>query len=102
MTYATIGTMGVKPGQRDAVIDILIRANPALGNIGCLVYEVGGRDDDPDTVYVAEIWESAEAHDKSLELDEVKAAISEAMPLLTGDFGGYDFAVVGSPLRASE
>jgi len=99
MTFASIGTMGVKPGMRDAVIDILIRKNPAMGNIGCLSYEVGGRDDDPDTVYVAEIWESEEAHDASLELDEVKAAISEAMPMLTGDFGGYDFMVAGSPLR---
>lgn len=99
MTYASIGTMGVKPGERDAVIEILVRSNPALKDIGCLVYEVGGRDDDPDTVYVAEIWESEDAHAQSLELDSVKAAISEAMPLLTGDFGGYDFAVAGSPLR---
>lgn len=99
MTYASIGTMGVKPGMRDAVIDILIRKNASLGDIGCLVYEVGGRDDDPNTVYVAEIWESAEAHDKSLDLDEVKAAISEAMPMLTGDYGGYDFMVAGSPIR---
>ncbi len=91
--------MGVKPGMRDAVIDILIRANPSLKDTGCLVYEVGGRDDDPDTVYVAEVWTSQEAHDKSLELEQVKQAIAEAMPMLTGDFGGYDFAVVGSPLR---
>ncbi|ASE10055.1 antibiotic biosynthesis monooxygenase [Jonesia denitrificans] len=99
MTYATIGTMGVKPGERDAVIEIMTRHNSVLRDAGCLVYEVGGRDDDPDTVYVAEVWESEEAHAASLELDEVKAVISDAMPHLTGDFGGYDFAVAGSPLR---
>lgn len=99
MTYATIGTMGVKPGERDTVIEIMTRHNAALRDAGCLVYEVGGRDDDPDTVYVAEVWESEEAHAASLELDEVKAVISDAMPHLTGDFGGYDFAIAGSPLR---
>ncbi len=100
MYFSSIGTMGVKPGQRNAVIDILTRSNPALAEIGCLVYEVGGRDDDPDTVYVCEVWESEEAHAQSLELDSVKEAIAEAMPLLTGDFGGYDFMVAGSPLRS--
>lgn len=91
--------MGVKPGERDNVIEIMSRSNPALKDIGCLVYEVGGRDDDPDTIYVTEIWESEEAHASSLDLQSVKDTIAAAMPLLTGDFGGYDFAVAGSPLR---
>ena len=99
MKFANVGTMGVLPGKRDEVIAILTNSNPALAEIGCLVYEVGGRDDDPDTVYVTEIWESEEAHGKSLELDTVQAAIAQAMPLLTGDFGGYEFQVAGSPIR---
>lgn len=99
MYFASIGTMGVKPGERDNVIDILTRSNPSLKEIGCLVYEVGGRHDDPDTIYVTEIWESEEAHSKSLDLQSVKDAIAESMPLLTGDFGGYDFMVAGSPIR---
>ena len=99
MKFANVGTMGVLPGKRDEVIAILTNSNPALAEIGCLVYEVGGRDDDPDTVYVTEIWESEEAHGKSLDLDTVQAAIAQAMPLLTGDFGGYEFQVAGSPIR---
>lgn len=42
---------------------------------------------------------SAEAHRASLELDSVRAAIAEAMPLLSGEMGGSQFSVVGSPLR---
>ena len=99
MKFANVGTMGVLPGKRDEVIAILTNSNPALAEIGCLVYEVGGRDDDPDTVYVTEIWESEGAHGKSLDLDTVQAAIAQAMPLLTGDFGGYEFQVAGSPIR---
>ncbi|MCC6497927.1 MAG: antibiotic biosynthesis monooxygenase, partial [Propionibacteriaceae bacterium] len=35
----------------------------------------------------------------SLDLPEVQAAIAAARPLLSGEFGGFRFEVVGSPLR---
>ncbi|MFW7414443.1 putative quinol monooxygenase [Demequina sp. SO4-18] len=99
MTFANVGTLGVQPGKRDEVVAILTRPNPQLDEAGCLLYEVGIDDDDPDTVFVAELWTSAEAHRASLQLDSVRAAIQEAMPLLTGQMGGITFAVSGSPLR---
>ena len=71
----------------------------ALQAVGCLAYEVGVSDDEPDTVFVVELWESAHAHQASLALPEVKAAIAAARPLLSGSFGGFRFEVVGSPLR---
>ena len=53
----------------------------------------------PDTVFVCELWESPESHRASLQLDSVRAAIAEAMPLLSGEMGGNQFMVLGSPLR---
>lgn len=99
MTFANVGTLGVHPEKRDQLISILTRVNPQLSAAGCLLYEVGFNDDEPGTVFVMELWQSAEAHEASLELDSVRAAIAEAMPLLTGDMGGHRFAVAGSPLR---
>lgn len=99
MTFANVGTLGVKPGHRDEIVSILTRHNAQLQEAGCLLYEVGLSDDDPDAVFVAELWTSAEAHRASLQLDSVRAAIAEAMPLLSGKFGGYRFTVAGSPLR---
>ncbi|MGC5169702.1 putative quinol monooxygenase [Microbacterium sp. DT81.1] len=99
MTFANIGHLGTLPGKRDELVAILTRRNPAMAEIGCLLYEVGVNDEQPDTVFVAELWRSAEAHRASLELSEVKAAIAEAMPLLSGEMGGTRFDVVGSPLR---
>ena len=99
MTFANVGTLGTKPGQRDAVVSILLRHMPGLEEAGCLLYEVGVNDEVPDTVFVCELWESPEAHRNSLQLDSVRAAIAEAMPLLSGDMGGSRFTVVGSPLR---
>jgi quinol monooxygenase YgiN len=60
---------------------------------------VGVNDAVPDTVFVCELWESPEAHRASLELESVQAAIEEAMPLLTGEMGGNQFTVLGSPLH---
>lgn len=101
MTFANIGTLGVKPGMREEVVAILTRRNQQMDEAGCLLYEVGVNDEEPETVFVAELWTSAQAHQESLQLDTVRAAIAEAMPLLSGEMGGHQFFVTGSPLRDS-
>jgi quinol monooxygenase YgiN len=100
MTFANIGSLGTIPGKRDELVALLTRPSADLAEIGCLLYEVGVSDDEPDTVFVVELWESAEAHRASLGLPSVQAAIAEARPLLSGVMGGQRFDVVGSPLRA--
>lgn len=99
MTFVNAGTIGALPGKRDALVAHLTRRSDVLERIGCQRYEVGVDDDAPDTVFVVEIWESAAAHRASLQLSEVRAAIAAARPLLSGEFGGFRFDVVGSPLR---
>ncbi|MFC3850935.1 putative quinol monooxygenase [Corynebacterium hansenii] len=102
MTFANVGLLGAKPGKRDELIAILTRPNPELADTGCLLYEVGPSQDDPGTVVVSELWESAEAHQASLRLESVRAAIAEAMPLLSGIMSGHQFQVSGSPLRNAD
>ena len=97
-----MGSLVAQPGKRDAVVEILTRLRPELREAGCLLYEVGTKDSEPETVYAMELWESAEAHQAFLQLAEVKAAIDEVVPLLTGQFESQDFNVVGSPLRNAE
>ncbi|WP_299442995.1 putative quinol monooxygenase [uncultured Phycicoccus sp.] len=99
MTFVNVGTLGSVTGKRDLLVEILTRRSADLESAGCLLYEVGVSDDQPDTVFVAELWTSAAAHGRSLQLDSVQAAIAEARPLLSGDMGGFRFEVVGSPLR---
>ncbi|WP_396641855.1 putative quinol monooxygenase [Microbacterium sp.] len=99
MVFANAGSLGAVPGKRDALVAHLTRRSSALEEVGCLAYEVGTNTDDSDTVYVIELWESADAHRRSLALPEVQASIAEARPMLAGTFGGFQFEVVGSPLR---
>ncbi len=99
MTFANVGTMDVLPGRRDDLVRLLTRRSEQLAELGCSLYEVGVSDDVPDTVFVVELWSSADAHRASLQDPAVRAAIEEARPLLAGRFGGFRFEVAGSPLR---
>ena len=98
MTFANVGRLGAVPGRRDELVALLTRSSDEMAAIGCLQYDVGVSDDEPDTVFVIERWVSAEAHRGSLDLPSVRAAIAEAMPLLSGDMSGSRFEIVGSPL----
>jgi quinol monooxygenase YgiN len=99
MVFANAGTLGAAPGKRDELVAHLTRRSDTLAELGCRAYEVGVNDEQPDTVFVVELWDSAAAHQASLALPEVQASIAEARPLLSGEFGGFRFEVVGSPLR---
>jgi quinol monooxygenase YgiN len=101
MTFANAGTLGTVPGKRDELVAHLTQRSVALDEMGCLAYEVGVNDEQPDTVFVVELWENAEAHRASLQRPEVQESIAAARPLLSGEFGGFRFEVVGSPLRDS-
>ncbi len=99
MTFANVGTLGSVTGKRDRLVEVLTRRNTELEAAGCLLYEVGVNHEQPDTVFVAELWTSAQAHQQSLELPSVQASILEARPLLSGEMTGLRFEVIGTPLR---
>lgn len=94
MTYGYFGTMRVRPGKREEVLAILLRAADEMQAGGCHAYVVGEAED-PDVICVSELWESKEAHDASLQLPETREAIAQAMPMLTGEFTGHEMTVRG-------
>lgn len=95
MAYGYMGSMKTKPGHRDDVVSILLSSIDSLRDIGCDLYIVSVSDVDDDTIWVTEIWQTKEHHDASLQLPETKAAISKAMPMLTGEFTSQELSVVG-------
>jgi quinol monooxygenase YgiN len=99
MTFANAGTLGTSPGRRDEHVAILTRRSDRLRQLGCSLYEVGVNDDEPDTVYVVELWDSEDSHRRSLDHPDVTASIETARSLLSGQFGGFKFNVVGSPIH---
>ena len=95
MLYGYVGTMRTQPGRRDEVVEILLRDVGGLRAAGCHAYVVSVLAEDDDLVHVTEVWDSKEHHDASLELPATKAAIAEAMPMLTREFSSQELGVVG-------
>lgn len=95
MLYGRAGTMRTRPGRRDEVASILLAGADGLRAAGCSAYIVSLSDTDADTIHVMEVWESKDHHAASLQLPETRAAIAEAMPVLTGEFDSHELSVVG-------
>jgi quinol monooxygenase YgiN len=72
-----------KPGQRDLLVDNLLRAGELLeDNQDCILWVVNTTDE-PDVVWVNVVWTSKEAHDASLQPEEIRALIGEARQFLS-------------------
>jgi quinol monooxygenase YgiN len=95
MSYGYIGSMRARDGRRDAVFAVLTGGADGLRAAGCRLYAVGLSATDENMIWVTEIWESRQHHEASLQLPETKAAIAQAMPMLTGEFTGQELTIVG-------
>ncbi|MBX3174776.1 MAG: antibiotic biosynthesis monooxygenase [Gemmatimonadaceae bacterium] len=78
--HGLIGRITATPGQRDALIRILL--DGVSGMPGCLSYVVAEDPSNADDIVITEVWESAEAHKASLGLPSVQAAIAKGRPLI--------------------
>lgn len=84
MTYGLFGKFTAQPGRRDDLVTYLLQAAKLLErNSGCIHYIVG-TSDEPEAVWVWEVWINVAAHDASLEPEDIKALIQEARPLIVG------------------
>ena len=94
--YAMCGKLIAKPGQREKMVEILLRAAQTVGQIpSCRLYAVNEDLADDVTIWVMEIWNNKEAHDDSLKNEQVRALIAEAMPLMGGAPSGSELALIG-------
>jgi quinol monooxygenase YgiN len=80
--YGLIGKLRTQPGQRDALIAILVGGTGSMP--GCLSYVVAKDPSDADGIWITEVWDSQESHKASLALPAVKDAIAKGRPLIAG------------------
>ena len=62
---------------------------------GCLSYVTAADPEDPDMLWITEVWESRDAHEASLRLPTVQAAIQEGRPLIAGFVHRYETVPIG-------
>jgi len=80
--YGLISRMDVVPGERDALVKILLEG--IVGMPGCLSYVIANDPEDADAIWITEVWDSRTSHEASLSLPQVREAIEEGRPLIAG------------------
>jgi quinol monooxygenase YgiN len=91
--YGLIGKMRAQPGQRDALIAILLEGTAAMP--GCLGYVIARDLGDPDALWITETWDSRASHKASLSLPSVQQAIAKGRPLIAGFGERFETEPVG-------
>ncbi len=90
--YGLIGRLRAAPGQRDALLALLLEGSGDMP--GCLSYVVARDPADADAIWITEVWTDEASHKTSLSLPSVQAAIAKARPLIAG----FDSQTVTEPV----
>jgi quinol monooxygenase YgiN len=94
--YGRYGTIIATPGNRDALLAILVEAASASDTMpGCRSYIVGAVLDDPNAIAVIEVWDEKASHEASLKLETVRETIGRARPLIAGFGASSEFRPAG-------
>lgn len=82
--YGLVGQLRAVPGARAELVEILLAASEAME--GNLLYLIAEDLDDPESIWITEVWRTKTDHGNSLKPVAVQAAIARARPLIA-DFG---------------
>ncbi|QHA02382.1 hypothetical protein GQF42_02910 [Streptomyces broussonetiae] len=93
--FSVYGRMTALPGRRDELITLLLDGFRAGGeDSGLLAYSVNTALDEPDTVWLTQLWIDKEAHDAVTRSEPVAAVTRRVLPLLAQQpEGSYGHAV---------
>jgi len=90
--YGLTGKMLAKAGHRDEIIAVLL----GTGSMpGCRLYVVATDPADANAIWITEVWDTQVAHDASLQLPQVQAAIAQARPFIEGFGERFETVPVG-------
>lgn len=82
--FGVCGRMTVQPGGRDEVFDLIREAVRAGGDAsGLIAYTVMDSLEEPDTIWVTELWVDKAAHDATTRSEAVRKVTKQMLALLT-------------------
>ena len=81
--YYLQGSFVATEGQRDKLAEVLLKASELVEQVGgCHLYVVSTKADDDQSVFVTEVWDDKEAQEASLQNEDIRALIGQAMPII--------------------
>lgn len=93
--FSVYGRLTAHPGRRDELIALLHEGFRAGGdNSGLLTYSINTVPDEPDTMWMTQLWVNKAAHDATTRSAAV-AAVSQRLPSLLAEQpeGSYGHAI---------
>ncbi len=94
--YGLIGKLKTRPGQRQLLIDNLLKAAEIMRAMeGCHVYIISEATDDPDTIWISEVWRSKDDHGASLANEGIRGIIMSGRELIAEPPDGFEVTPVG-------
>ena len=91
--YGLIGRIEAVPGERDALIAVLLEG--MVGMPGCRSYVVAKDPTSEDSIWVTEVWDTPARHQESLSLPSVRDAIARGRPMIAGFGDRFETEPVG-------
>ncbi|MDQ4116052.1 MAG: antibiotic biosynthesis monooxygenase [Actinomycetota bacterium] len=90
--------MVARPGRGTDLADSLLRVADGMGAApGCEAYVVNAAPDEPDTVWVTEVWSDAAASEEALNRDLGDAGLGEVLELLAEPPEYIEVSPLGGP-----
>lgn len=80
--FSVYGRMTALPGRRDELITVLLKGFRASDDGGLLTFSINEAFDDPDTIWLTQLWIDKAAHDATTRSAPVVAITRELPPLL--------------------
>jgi len=93
--HAQHAKMIVKPHKRNEVIQLLNKSTGLLGRTPGCVYYIISTTEEPDVVWVSELWASKEAKESLAASPETAKTMNELMPLIESVTDRTGMTVVG-------
>jgi quinol monooxygenase YgiN len=82
--FGVCGRMTAQPGRRDEVVDLIRQSVCAGGDAsGLIAYSVIATLEEPDTIWVTELWTDKAAHDTMTHSEPVRTVTQQIVALLT-------------------
>lgn len=97
--FSVFGRMTALPGRRDELIALLLDGFRASGDGGLLAYSINAAFDDPDTIWLTQLWTDREAHDATTRSEQIAALTRQVPPLLAQQPEGFYGDVVHASAR---
>lgn len=83
--FGLYGKLIAVEGKRDELTKILLDAAHSLNELNeCEIYIVNISENEPDSVFVYEVWSNEDAHKASLSLEATQTLIQKAKPIMAG------------------